>query len=321
MGSAGNGPIQSLNGSPSDLRRLEEQGDKLVQASSAGDVDRLRELLGSVQSLNPAHLPTDGFLLQTAAKQGQAESTRFLFQHLPGCLARPDKRWDPLLPDGYTYNDIPDKWHVYEDGVIHEAIGGKDPVGLFRVFFDFGMDPNIGLGVAGSPLAQAVSSNQLALAEYLLFKGADPNGYYMSNSLLGVAARLPNDEVLRALLGYGARVAGSRALQQAAQYWRTRTAETLLEHGADIDEIFTRSQYDDSMQLIQVPLGCALHFAVEGGMREGGTASQSDFVRFLLGRGARTDLVNDRRETPVQVAERLGKTSIVDIIESRGLDK
>ncbi|KID96714.1 ankyrin repeat protein, partial [Metarhizium majus ARSEF 297] len=310
-------------GSPSQPRKLEEQAQKLVDASSAGDIPHLEALLAAVQDFNrdPAHLPTDGFLLQTAARQGQAECTRFLFERLPGCLARPNKRWDPLLPDGYSYADIPDKWHVYEDGVIHEAIGGKDPVGLFRVFFDYGMNPNVGLGYAGSPLAQAVSSNQLPLTEYLLTRGADPNGTYMSHSLLGVAARQPTDDVLRALVGHGALVAGSQALQQAAHYWRARTAETLLSYSANINEVFAREEYDDSMQLVRVLLGCALHFAVEGSMRGAGPAEQSDFVRFLLGRGARTDLVNDRGETPVQMAERLGKTSIVDIVQSWGVDE
>ncbi|EFY96263.2 ankyrin repeat protein [Metarhizium robertsii] len=317
------GVISNGHGSPSQSRKLEEQAQKLVEASSAGDIPHLEALLEAVQDLNrdPAHLPTDGFLLQTAAKQGQAECIRFLFERLPGCVARPNKRWDPPLPDGYSCTDIPDKWHVYEDGVIHEAIGGKDPVGLFRVFFNYGMNPNVGLGYAGSPLAQAVSSNQLPLTEYLLARGADPNGTYMCSSLLGVAARQPTDDVLRALVAHGALVPGSQALQQAAHYWRARTAETLLGHGADINEVFAREEYDDSMQLVRVPLGCALHFAVEGGMRRGGPAEQSDFVRFLLGRGARTDLVNDRGETPVQMAERLGKTSIVDVIQSRGVDE
>ncbi|TWU73842.1 hypothetical protein ED733_005294 [Metarhizium rileyi] len=318
-GSASNGTTQSLDGSASGSHELEDLGQTLVLASSTGDINRLEALLGEVQDRNPSHLPTDGFLLQTAAKQGQAECIRFLLQHLPGCAARPDRRWEPLLPEGSAYGDIPRKWRVYEDGVIHEAIQGKDPVAVFSVFLDLGMNPNVGLGVAGSPLAQAVSSNQLDLAEYLLSRGADPSGSYMSESLLGVAATLPNDEVLRALVRFGAPVAASQALQQAARYWRIQAAEVLLQHGADVNEVFTRSQYRENMELVEIPLGCALHFAVQGVVvRDGNAASQSSFVCFLLERGARTDLVNDKGETPVQMARRLGRAHVVDILESRG---
>ncbi|KAM3547848.1 hypothetical protein MY1884_009415 [Beauveria asiatica] len=313
--------ILALKGSSSDLCRTEELGHKLILACSTGNIGHLEVFLGAARTLTPAHLPPDQFLLQTAAKEGQAECTRFLFQHLPGCIARPDKRWDPCLPEGVAYRDIPDKWRIYENGVIHEALDGKDPVKLFRVFLDFGMDPNISLDIAGSPLAQAIATNQLELTEYLLSKGADPNGYYMSNTLLGVAARLLNTGVLRALLRNGAQIAGSGALQQAAQYWRIQNAEVLLEHGASINEVFTKQQYNDSMQFMEVPLGCALHFAIQSGTRDSCTTSQSGFVQFLVGRGARTDLVDEKGETPLQMAKRLGKTEIVNILESQGVGK
>ncbi|PHH87896.1 hypothetical protein CDD83_8272 [Cordyceps sp. RAO-2017] len=302
---------------PAPKRPLaDESGLKLVLACCAGNINDLNATLRAVRTLPLVHLPPDQFLLQTAAKEGRAECTRFLFQHLRGCIARPDKRWDPYLPEGVTYRDIPDKWRIYENGVIHEALSGKDPIGLFRVFLDFGIDPNISLDVAGSPLAQAVATNQLRLTEYLLSKGADPNGYYMSNTLLGVAARLPDADVLRVLLLNGAQVAGSRALQQAAQYWRIQSAEVLLEHGASLDEVFTKVLYDDNMRPAEFPLGCALHFAIQSGKRDSCTASQSGFIRYLIGRGAKTDLVDEKEETPLQMAQRLGKAEIVQIIES-----
>ncbi|KPM35163.1 hypothetical protein AK830_g11415 [Neonectria ditissima] len=294
-----------------------ELGKKLILACCTGSISSLRGLLNEAPSFPPQSLPTDQYLLQTAAREGQADCLRFLFDHLPGCARTPNK-WDPPLPEGLTYTDIPKKWRIYDDGVIHEAIAGQNPVGIFEVFFDYEMSPDISLERAGSPLAQAVARNQLDLATYLLSKGADPNedSTFNKDTILGAAARLPTPDLLLVLLEHRASVVGSQALRQAAQYGRIRNAEILLQNGANVDEMFTKSKYDANMKPTEVPWGCALHFAVGGGvLHYEHVDSQSEFVRFLLQQGARVDCLDEAGETPLQKAKRLIKTDIVEVFE------
>lgn len=300
---------------------IEELGQQLVRACTIGDTAHLGALLRDTQALPPTSLPADQYLLQVAAKQGQANCIRFLLDRLPGCRGQA-KPWEPRLIEGLDLRSIPAKWRIYEDGVIHEAISGKDPIGVFKVLLEYGLSPDVNLDRAVSPLAQAVARNQVDLARYLLSKGADPNRHYISDkdTLLGAAARLPKTDMLDLLLRHGAQIEGSQALRQASQYGRISSAERLLEHGADVNEMFTESAYDKEMKVVEVLRGCALHFAVEGGALyddDEVNNSANMFIRFLLRQGARRDCVDGNGETAAMKAKRLGRVDIADLLEER----
>ena len=95
-----------------------------------------------------------------AARNGQAGVVRHLFDTLTECPK--NTPWDSSLPKNLAYDEIPAKWQVYEDGVVHTAIEGTNPIEIFKVFFDYGMSPDYGLGRAGSILVNALSFPVLA---------------------------------------------------------------------------------------------------------------------------------------------------------------
>lgn len=301
----------------------EELAAKLITACASGSLLCLPDLLREAEQFPAIQLPTDQFLLQTSAHEGQTECLQFLLNQLPGCV-NTQKKWDPPIPIEITFRDIPKKWRIYEDGVVHEAISGKDPVGIFQVLFDHGMSVDINLERAISPLAEAVARNQPELTKFLLSKGANPEQHYTfdKDTILGAAARLPKPEILTMLLDHGARIEGSQALRQASEYGRIRNAEILLQRGADVNERFTKSDYDASMRSVEVLWGYPLHFAVEGGaLNYGVVDSQTDMVRYLLENGARVDLVDGLGETPPQKAQRLGKYDLVEVFKDYKIEE
>jgi hypothetical protein len=81
-----------------------------------------------------------------AAKNGQAEVVRYLFDSLPEF--RHQQPWTPALPNGINWNDVPQQWRIYEDEVILAAIGGTNPIKVFEVFFDYGMSVDYNLELA-----------------------------------------------------------------------------------------------------------------------------------------------------------------------------
>ena len=107
---------------------------------------------------------------------------------------------------------------------------------------------NMSFSHAGDPLLQASSimkytdeGTTLALIEYLLDKGADPNRapcqWFMrpGRHLYG-AAQSSSVDVLALLLRYGARIKGSGAVVRAAECGRVDALEVLREYGADLKE-------------------------------------------------------------------------------------
>ncbi|KAH8648737.1 hypothetical protein BGZ60DRAFT_437537 [Tricladium varicosporioides] len=183
----------------------DELAQGLVSSCINGQLDQLCSFLEQARNVDPSSIPTPQYLLQVAAKDGQAEAVRYLFDSLPECRHR--SPWAPNLPNGITWDDIPQQWSIGEDGVTFAAIDGTNPVKVFEVFFDYGMSVDHDLGRAISPLACAISS-RYELAKFLLQKGANPNGRYISeeDTFLGRAASNPTPDMLNLLFQYGARL-------------------------------------------------------------------------------------------------------------------
>lgn len=273
-----------------------------------------------MQNLDPKTMPTPTYLLQIAARDGQAEVVRYLFDTLLECRLR--KPWSPAIPEGInSWNDIPRKWRIGEDFVIFNAIEGTDPIAIFQVFFDYGMSPNYNLERMISPLALAIP-NRLELAKFLLEKGANPNGHYtfVEETFLCAAARAQKPDMIDLFIKHGARIQGSNALQDAAAYRRICNAERLLELGANINEVFKKTEHapisEPNVYSRDIVLGSALHCAVKGGtLNFPVTDSPADMVRFLLERGARTDIVDGNGKTALQVARRAGMRDVIKVFE------
>ncbi|KAH8656102.1 ankyrin repeat-containing domain protein [Tricladium varicosporioides] len=158
------------------------------------------------------------------------------------------------------------------------------------------MSVDYNLELAISPLACAISSHYES-AEFLLRKGANPNGCYIfeKDTFLGRAAANPTSDMLNLLVQYGARLQGSHALRQAAQYRRIGNMKRLLELGVDINEIFTRL-----------------------GSRPT-TDSPTEMVRFPLEHGAQTNALEGDGNTPLQVAKQAGRRDIIQVFREFGI--
>jgi len=70
-------------------------------------------------------MPSPDFLLQIAARHGQAEAVRLIWDLLPKDSRFPQHPWDPQIrvPRAVRLGPIPEIWQTYEDGIIHEALG------------------------------------------------------------------------------------------------------------------------------------------------------------------------------------------------------
>ena len=269
--------------------------------------------------MDPTTLPTPQYLLQEAAKNGQAEVIRYLFDTIPECRHR--NPWTPRLPEGVSWNSVPRKWRIYEDGVIISAIEGTDPIKVFEVFFKYGMSANHNLDRAISPLAFAIGQEN-DFAHFLLQNGANPNGRYIfeKDTFLGAAARRPTPDMLNLLVQFGARLQGSHALRQAAQYRRICNARRLLELGADVNEVFTRPVYDPPNIQQEAIWGYALHFAIKGGeLCVPVQDSPAEMVQFLLEHGAGTDFLDEDGKTPLQVARATRKRDVIQVFKEHGI--
>lgn len=160
------------------------------------------------------------------------------------------------------------------------------------------------------------------LAKFLLERGANPNSCYTSadNTMLSAAARAPTTDMINALVEHGARVKSSHAFQDAAEYRRICNAERLLELGADVNQVFKRTEYSPISHTDFYPreivLGSALHFAVKGEpVNYRVTDSPADMVRYLLERGARANIVDGDGKTALQLAKRARMGDVKKVFE------
>ena len=124
---------------------------------------------------------------------------------------------------------------------------------------------------------------------------------FVGETLLHFAAKAGNLQTVQFLLGQGADVnAASRGgftpLYLAVGNDNIDVAKLLLEKGANLEALTGRFQ------------STALHNAVELGLAQ--------MVQLLLNQGARTDVVDLRKQTPVDIAIKNGNQALVQIFSS-----
>jgi len=237
---------------------------------------------------------------------------------LPQC--QPPNPWEPIHPEGVNSNngeESPKYWSNSEDGPIHAALGGSDPISVLRVFFSAGMSADHDLDRAGNLISIAIFSLQsVALTKFLLENGAPPDGQYLYQSFIAKAASEPTSELLSLLIKHGASLQGY-PLRSAAEHRRIANAEALLNHGADVNEVFTETDtLADPPR--EIPQGTALHSAITGGWRDlPVTDSAADMVRFLLDHGAKADILNVDGKTAFQLAQ--GQEDVLKVFRDHGI--
>lgn len=312
------GALLTLIGNESD-----NLAEDLINACAIGQLEQLKELIPQYQGKPANTMPTPQYLLQTAAKNGQAEAIRLIFDSILQISQPPYHHpWDPKMPAGVFVPQISEKWRIYEEGVVISALEGSNPVAVFKLFFEYGMEPDYNLDRAGNATSFAIAKGKIDLVKFFLEKGANPTGRYLQpeDTYLGAAARQQTSDMLKLLIEKGANLKGSQALRQAAQSGRPNNAKFLLDIGADINELYIRYNTFERKNEIT---GAPLHWAVKGTPlnRPGKPASKSEMVRFLLSHGAKPELIDEAGKSAFQLALDLHETDVVQVLKEHSIEK
>jgi uncharacterized protein len=138
-----------------------------------------------------------------------------------------------------------------------------------------------------TPLLRATIANDVELVRILLDKGADPNISGMGLTPFLIAAGV----------GTGGRGTGLASSTSSGGPVNTALMDLLLEHGADVNAQVTGTQ-TYSLRISRAPSATegmtALHVAAQ--------KSREDEVRYLLAKGAKTDLLDSNGRKPVDLA-------------------
>jgi ankyrin repeat protein len=146
------------------------------------------------------------------------------------------------------------------------------------------IDPLLNTGC--TPLMRATMGGDIEVMKVLLAKGASPNVIDMGMTPFLVAAGV----------GTGGRGTGLAAAASAGGPANMALMDLLLEHGADVNAQITGST-TYSMRIARSPSVnegmTALHSAAQGG--------KADMVRYLLDKGAKTDIVDSNGKKPIDL--------------------
>ncbi|KAL8913118.1 MAG: hypothetical protein Q9171_002012 [Xanthocarpia ochracea] len=208
-----------------------------------------------------------------------------------------------LLDEGFTIS--------YEE--VRAALTNRSTA-MLQIFLSHGWNINRTLGPSMAPALTRVLDDE-ELVRWFVTHGADPNKAIPSwPSPLESAAWKASLDVIKILVDHGGRVYPSNALPAAAKTSlpnRTEILAYFLDHGAPINMI--EYEFDDATRKkfgIKA-FGTALHHASKRGNEQ--------MVRFLLERGAATDLKDSVRKTPMQYAQEKDHQGIVSLLEQAAI--
>ena len=295
----------TINGTAASIHSA---GRSLLKACAQGSLSSVKTFapqLYTTAGIDKRAVPPLRLAIGTAAENGHSNILRYFFTNMPQCQQSTHGPWNPK--SDIHEHEVPKEWQLsvqLPDYVLDRTLKGGRPA-VVQTLLDFGLNVNHPMDKIGSPLTVAIQRQDVEMVRFLLSKGADANDQYWIpfDSVLERAAYLPSLEIVTLLLEYGANVQTSRALKGAAESGHIDAAVLLLEHGADVNQVFRHHLWDDDDP--RDTIGTALHVAVQH--------DQEDFVRFLLQRGARTDLANGEGITPRQLADAEEKTEMVKL--------
>jgi ankyrin repeat protein len=167
--------------------------------------------------------------------------------------------------------------------------------------------------LGSTPLIQAVQSNRVEVAKMLVAAGArvdDVNA--QGETALSAAAFTGNVELARLLLTHKARpdtidATGKSVIVYAAARGAAPIVEMLLDAGVDVN-----ARYRADLTALMWAAGHPDNTAADAGLRT---------VRFLLMRGAKVDLVDDRGRSALMIAAGLGHPAIAQALVDAGADR
>ncbi|CEJ93649.1 hypothetical protein VHEMI09225 [[Torrubiella] hemipterigena] len=240
------------------------------------------------------------YALATAARHGRADVLKYMLTSLPACSTS-RRPWSPLMDPSVS---IDKAWEDarYSDLVIMRAVQSSS-TGVVQALLDAGMHVDQEIDKVGTPLSLAIATQNVEMVRFLLGRGANANGmeWLPPVTFLARAASFKSQQILLSLLDHGAKVHGSSALYNAAEYGHIDNVELLLARGADLDEL---AMIDYGLKS-RHNAGTALHAAVENG--------QTEIVQILLKRGAKTDIKDAEGKTARDLAL---ETECADIVRA-----
>ena len=315
----------------------------LMIAARSGAAETVALLLDAGAHPNAAERDRDQTALMWAAAQGHADVAQLLIDAGADLRAR-TRVWDQLENTAGNTNT---------SGNFRMAHGGSTPL-LFaasggdvetaRVLVEAGADPNDTAASGTSALAMAAHSGHGPLAIYLLEQGADPNAAEAGYAALHAAVLRSQVALVEALLAHGADVdalvehgtpgrrfsadfsirhqwIGANAFWLAARYGEPEILEVLAEQGAN-PHILPAS----GMSPLQAAMGVTRNPAenrrnqVDGPDIDPADLEQItlDVVRQILEMGVDVNSADERGNTALHDAVRIGFASVVDLLASHG---
>ncbi|KAK2726871.1 ankyrin-3-like [Artemia franciscana] len=207
-----------------------------------------------------------------------------------------------------------------QDSPLHTAATNGE-LGICQLLVSKGAHINI--GYSRTPLHCAAREGHISVAKYLLRKGANPNvqcrGDHYGYTPLHAAAQRGKLDMCQLLVSKGARIDAlydncHTPLYTAVMNGQLSVVSYLIEKGANINFQITKANVDFK--------NTPLHFAAAEG--------QIDMCQLLVSKGAQTDILDDRRRTPLHWAvigrgedyctiKEENKTEIVKFLLSRGV--
>ena len=348
--------LASLSGSGAMVERLLEAGadpnatlssgeTPLMSAARAGSADAVRLLLARSADVNA----TEGFRGQTAlmwaVAQQHADVARTLIAHGADVHAR-SAVWHQLENTAGNTN---------ASGDFEMAHGGSTPL-LFaarqgdietaRVLLAAGADVNDTAAAGTSVLVQAVHSGHGALAAYLLDEGAEPNAADAGYTALHAAVLRADLETVKTLLAHGAepnalvlhgtpgrrfavdyslrsQYIGTNAFWLAAKFADdVEIMRALAEAGAD--PLVTP---EDGTTAVKAAVG--LPTGIENRRAQTGLPPRDAVLderlsleasRLAIELGVDVNAPNQRGDTPLHDAARLGYNTIIQLLADQGAD-
>ncbi|KAL8717920.1 MAG: hypothetical protein Q9225_004884 [Loekoesia sp. 1 TL-2023] len=262
--------------------------------------------------------PDDEQSLEVACAEGQLNQVRAILQELEVTTNSKSRKSKPvsalraavnnnhssvvslLMSKGFRFD-----YHCVKIALEHEDIA------TLQAFFDHKSAINKPLfHTMMPPLSHALDSEHLV--HWFLDHGADPNASVPGwPSPMNIAAMWYPLSTIRLLRKHGGRVRCG-VLQSAAKTVeadRVEVLEYLLGEGANINEVEYEWDHAIFKQHWARAYGTALHHAAKRGNKE--------IVAFLLDRGARQDIKDSRRKTPMQCALENGHDEIVATLGTR----
>jgi hypothetical protein len=229
-----------------------------------------------------------------------------------------------------------------EDGNMPLSVALESRPDLARKLVEAGADVNTTRGDHMSMLALAIRMGDRGMVEFLLSKGANPNGVqgYEYMTPLMVAARKGAADLVQVLLDHGANVQGRSTDGMGVMEWAVdgnspAVIALLARHHADVNAVNDDGrtplmeaafQGKAAAEAALIAAGADVNATNQDGWTPliAATFCQSpdgDYpgvVRALLAAGARIDVRTELGETPISLAAKVGRADLLGVLAKAG---